>query len=94
MYMSSGRFGKEPSGGSLGLLEKMDAELRLQNGDLPDTPAIYVLGTQSPSGIFHQIAERMKTLRGWKVVEIDSGHDVVLDATDALVQLLNEIARQ
>ncbi len=75
-------------------LKTLYAELRLQNGDLPDTPAIYVLGTESPGGIFHQIAARMKSMRGWKVVEIDSGHDVVKDATDTLVQLLTEIAQQ
>lgn len=60
----------------------------LEKGPLPPTPGTFVIGTRSRAPIFRQYAERLHDRRGWNVVELDAGHDVVVDAGVALTDLL------
>ncbi len=69
-------------------LRALYGAVTLQNGPLPPTPGTFVVGSRSRAPIFRQYAERLHATRGWKVVELDSGHDVVGDAPDALIALL------
>lgn len=74
-------------------LKTLYTEVALQNGPLPDTPAIYILGSNSKAGIFRQYAARLKQLRGWEIVRLNSGHDVVYDAPSQLIDILSDLAK-
>ncbi len=63
-------------------------ELKLANGPLPPTPAVYVLGAQSTARVFQEYAARTKDLRGWRVISLNAGHDVVFDAPHQLLDVL------
>lgn len=51
---------------------------------------IRAIGWDSP--VFDQTLARMKTAPGWKTYEVVSGHDVMLDQPDRLVEILLEVA--
>ena len=42
--------------------------------------------------MFDQTLERMKASPGWKTYEVASGHDVMIDMPDRLVEILLEVA--
>jgi pimeloyl-ACP methyl ester carboxylesterase len=73
-------------------LKALYGEVRLRNGPLPPTPGTFVLGSDSSVTGFVRLAEAVRALRGWDVVTLDAGHDVVGDAPAALTALLLEIA--
>jgi pimeloyl-ACP methyl ester carboxylesterase len=45
-----------------------------------------------PSPVFDQTLAKMKTTPGWKTYEVASGHDVMIDMPDRLVEILLEVA--
>ena len=47
-------------------------------------------GFQSP--IFDQTLAKLKTAPGWKTYEVVSGHDVMIDQPERLVEILLEVA--
>jgi pimeloyl-ACP methyl ester carboxylesterase len=51
---------------------------------------IRAAGFESP--VFDQTLARMKTAPGWKTYEVSSGHDVMVDMPDRLVEILLEVA--
>jgi pimeloyl-ACP methyl ester carboxylesterase len=69
-------------------LASLYGTVSLQNGPLPPTPGTFVIGSRSRAPIFREYARRLAALRGWDVVELDAGHDVVKDAPQALIALL------
>ena len=52
----------------------------------------YIRATGWDSPVFDQTLARMKTAPGWKTYEVMSGHDVMLDQPDRLVEILLEVA--
>ena len=75
-------------------LSSLYGEVILSEGPLPPTPGTYVLGLQSKAKVFREFANVLHSQRGWDVVKLDSGHDFVSDAPDALALFLTEIADQ
>lgn len=51
---------------------------------------IRAAGFESP--VFDQTLARMKATPGWKTYEVPSGHDVMVDMPDRLVEILLEVA--
>jgi len=52
----------------------------------------YIRATGFDSPVFDQTLARMKTAQGWKTYEVPSGHDVMVDMPDRLVEILLEVA--
>jgi pimeloyl-ACP methyl ester carboxylesterase len=52
----------------------------------------YIRATGWDSPIFDQTWARMKTTPGWKTYQVPSGHDVMIDMPDRLVEILIEVA--
>ncbi len=52
----------------------------------------YIRATGFASPVFDQTLARMKTAPGWKTYEVPSGHDVMVDMPDRLVEILIEVA--
>ena len=75
-------------------LSSLYGEVILSEGPLPPTPGTYVLGLQSKAKVFREFANVLHSQRGWDVVKLDSAHDFVSDAPDALALFLTEIADQ
>ncbi len=63
-------------------------EIVLANGPLPDIPRLYVVGSRSQATIFTEMAAWLSRDPRWRIATLASGHDVVRDATPALVDLL------
>lgn len=74
-------------------LAALHGELVARNGPLPDTPGAYVLGEFSRARAFRREAGRVARERGWTLWEIESGHDMVQDAGEVLVRLLDDLSR-
>ena len=66
----------------------------LHRGPLPDMPGAYVIGSKSTAMIFQQYAMKVADERGWTIYEIESGHDMVHDAADVVVRLLDKLASE
>jgi len=52
----------------------------------------YIRAKGFDSPVFDQTLARMKTTPGWKTYEVGSGHDVMVDMPDRLVEILLEVA--
>jgi pimeloyl-ACP methyl ester carboxylesterase len=52
----------------------------------------YIRATGFDSPVFDQTLAKMKTAPGWKTYEVPSGHDVMVDMPDRLVEILLEVA--
>jgi len=52
----------------------------------------YIRATGFDSPVFDQTLARMKATQGWKTYEVLSGHDVMVDMPDRLVEILLEVA--
>ena len=52
----------------------------------------YIRATGFNSPVFDQTLVRMKTTTGWSTYEVASGHDVMVDMPDRLVEILLEVA--
>jgi len=52
----------------------------------------YVRATGFKSPVFDETLAKMKTVPGWKTYEVASGHDVMIDRPDRLVEILLEVA--
>ena len=52
----------------------------------------YIRATGFDSPVFDQTLARMKTMPGWTTYEVPSGHDVMVDMPDRLVEILLEVA--
>ena len=70
------------------------APVPLTRGDLPDTPGAYVLGSKSTAAVFRQYAQKVFEQRNWTIWEIDSGHDMVFEASEVLAQLLDKLSTE
>lgn len=66
----------------------------LRQGPLPKTPGAYVIGSNSTAMIFRQYAMKVADERDWTIYEIESGHDMVHDAADVVVRLLDKLASE
>ncbi len=70
-------------------LKTLYSEIRLQNGPLPEsTRRTYIRASRNRSPVFRKIADRLRADPTWNVLTLESGHDVVSDAPDELVDLL------
>lgn len=62
------------------------------DGPLPaGIPRTLILATDNP-GYHHGQAVALRDQPDWTVIEIDSGHDVIAEQTDALVRILLDLA--
>jgi len=52
----------------------------------------YIRATGFASLVFDQTLAKMKTTPGWRTYEVPSGHDVMVDMPDRLVEILLEVA--
>jgi pimeloyl-ACP methyl ester carboxylesterase len=52
----------------------------------------YIRATGFPSPVFDQTLAKLKMTPGWKTYEVSSGHDVMVDRPDRLVEILLEVA--
>jgi len=52
----------------------------------------YIRAKGFNSPVFDATLEKMKTTPGWKTYEVASGHDVMIDMPDRLVEILLEVA--
>jgi pimeloyl-ACP methyl ester carboxylesterase len=52
----------------------------------------YIRAKGFDSPVFDQTLAKMKTTPGWKTYEVASGHDVMIDMPDRLVEILLEVA--
>ncbi len=52
----------------------------------------YIRATGFASPVFDQTLAKMKSTPGWKTYEVPSGHDVMVDMPDRLVEILLEVA--
>jgi pimeloyl-ACP methyl ester carboxylesterase len=52
----------------------------------------YIRATGWDSPVFDQTLAKMKVAEGWKTYEVPSGHDVMIDMPDRLVEILIEVA--
>jgi len=52
----------------------------------------YIRATLFDSPVFDQTLAKMKATPGWKTYEVSSGHDVMVDMPDRLVEILLEVA--
>ena len=52
----------------------------------------YIRAGGFDSPVFDQTLAKMKTMPGWKTYEVPSGHDVMVDMPDRLVEILLEVA--
>jgi pimeloyl-ACP methyl ester carboxylesterase len=52
----------------------------------------YIRATGFKSPVFDETLAKMKTMSGWKTYEVPSGHDVMVDMPDRLVEILIEVA--
>jgi pimeloyl-ACP methyl ester carboxylesterase len=52
----------------------------------------YIRASGFDSPVFDQTLARLKTAPGWKTYEVSSGHDVMVDMPDRLVEILLEVA--
>jgi hypothetical protein len=52
----------------------------------------YIRATGFKSPVFDETLAKMKTMPGWKTYEVASGHDVMIDKPDQLVEILLEVA--
>ena len=52
----------------------------------------YIRATLFESPVFDQTLAKIKTAPGWKTYEVPSGHDVMIDMPDRLVEILLEVA--
>ncbi|THD49253.1 MAG: alpha/beta hydrolase [Bradyrhizobium sp.] len=52
----------------------------------------YIRASGFDSPVFDQTLARLKTAPGWKTYEVSSGHDVMVDMPDRLVEILIEVA--
>jgi pimeloyl-ACP methyl ester carboxylesterase len=52
----------------------------------------YIRAKGFDSPVFDQTLAKMKTTPGWKTYEVPSGHDVMVDMPDRLVEILIEVA--
>jgi len=52
----------------------------------------YIRATGFDSPVFDQTFARMKTMPGWTTYEVPSGHDVMVDMPERLVEILLEVA--
>jgi pimeloyl-ACP methyl ester carboxylesterase len=52
----------------------------------------YIRATGFESPVFDQTLAKMKTSPGWKTYEVPSGHDVMVDMPDRLVEIVLEVA--
>jgi len=52
----------------------------------------YIRARGFDSPVFDQTLAKMKTMPGWKTYEVPSGHDVMVDMPDRLVEILLEVA--
>jgi pimeloyl-ACP methyl ester carboxylesterase len=52
----------------------------------------YIRATGFDSPVFDQTLAKLKTLPGWKTYEVPSGHDVMVDMPERLVEILLEVA--
>lgn len=68
-------------------------KLRFTGKEASVTRRTYVLAERFRANIDnHGIYARLKTRPGWKLASLDCGHDVMIDAPDALTELLCEEA--
>jgi pimeloyl-ACP methyl ester carboxylesterase len=51
----------------------------------------YIRATGTRSPVFDETLAKMKTTPGWKTYEVASGHDVMVDHPDRLVEILLEV---
>jgi pimeloyl-ACP methyl ester carboxylesterase len=56
------------------------------------TRKTYIRAKGFDSPVFDQTLAKMKTMPGWKTYEVPSGHDVMVDMPDRLVEILLEVA--
>jgi pimeloyl-ACP methyl ester carboxylesterase len=52
----------------------------------------YIRAKGFDSPVFDQTLAKVKTMPGWKTFEVPSGHDVMVDMPDRLVEILLEVA--
>jgi hypothetical protein len=52
----------------------------------------YIRASGFESPIFDQTLARIKSSPSWKTYEVTSGHDVMIDMPDRLVEILLEVA--
>ena len=52
----------------------------------------YIRAKGFDSPVFDQTLAKMKTMPGWKTYEVASGHDVMIDMPERLVEILLEVA--
>jgi pimeloyl-ACP methyl ester carboxylesterase len=52
----------------------------------------YIRATLFESPVFDRTLAKMKTTSGWKTYEVPSGHDVMIDMPERLVEILLEVA--
>jgi pimeloyl-ACP methyl ester carboxylesterase len=52
----------------------------------------YIRAKRFDSPVFDQTLAKMKTMPGWKTYEVPSGHDVMVDMPERLVEILLEVA--
>ena len=52
----------------------------------------YIRATGFDSPVFDQTFARTKTMPGWTTYEVPSGHDVMVDMPERLVEILLEVA--
>jgi pimeloyl-ACP methyl ester carboxylesterase len=52
----------------------------------------YIRATGFDSPVFDQTLAKLKTMPGWKTYEVPSGHDVMVDMPERLVEILLEVA--
>jgi len=52
----------------------------------------YIRATGTKSPVFDETLAKMKMAPGWKTFEVASGHDVMIDRPDRLVEILLEVA--
>ncbi len=69
-------------------LSLLFGEVLLENGPLPDTPRVLILGKDSSLPALTALAEPLRSDPLWTVVEIDSGHDVARDNPKGLAEAL------
>jgi len=64
----------------------------LRNGPLPDeTLRTYVVASENEAQHFKRLAGQLRADPRWMVVELKSGHDIMLDAPDLLAMLLEKL---
>ncbi len=75
-------------------IEALHAAVPLVNGQLPDTPGAYVIGSNSTARIFRTYAKLTANQRDWTIWEIETGHDMVFDNWDVVTRLLIKLSKE